>query len=409
MFYVQGDDTFRRAKLTTAATCAGDYLLFSLDMAAPVSDTFWYLIEAPSTHNEEGDILNFGISNVDKYPFHACLPQLACYELWVYNQSFSASSYIGSSLLCSGSDSGDPPAYIMTIDGVEAQGRCFRSANAESIAFGSCDVPWQTLADGKDVRNVSEGRRRNSFLEGDDQLDSPRLVFIFVFLVILAFCLACCGCVCHQSCYHKQGRHTRSASNDTNIQRSRSDSNGVNFRQAVVLRDEQAGITPPRDLSGAATIGPTFGSQQRKAYIKANLVTHTLTASDICSFTSERSNRMEAAFYRIAFEGGGYIRSSIQSLGLRVSTHAPPSSSSDSVAGKENSSSRPSIAKCGICLEEYTQGDVVCCSSNPSCIHGFHANCMSEWLLDNEECPNCRVKYFETDDDLPDKFENFEE
>ena len=57
----------------------------------------------------------------------------------------------------------------------------------------------------------------------------------------------------------------------------------------------------------------------------------------------------------------------------------------------------PFDESCGICLEEYEDGDEIAWSKNPSCRHAFHANCLKEWLSTREKpmqvCPTCRESY----------------
>lgn len=59
---------------------------------------------------------------------------------------------------------------------------------------------------------------------------------------------------------------------------------------------------------------------------------------------------------------------------------------------------------CTICLSSYTVGSDVVWSSNESCEHVFHANCIERWLLKQREgplCPCCRRDFvldpFETE------------
>lgn len=46
--------------------------------------------------------------------------------------------------------------------------------------------------------------------------------------------------------------------------------------------------------------------------------------------------------------------------------------------------------ECPICLTAYNEGDEVSPSTNESCAHMFHRECVYEWLLQREECPMCR-------------------
>jgi len=51
---------------------------------------------------------------------------------------------------------------------------------------------------------------------------------------------------------------------------------------------------------------------------------------------------------------------------------------------------------CAVCLSAYSVGDVVTWSSNPSCIHAFHRECVLDWLIKQENetpCPCCRQEF----------------
>lgn len=54
---------------------------------------------------------------------------------------------------------------------------------------------------------------------------------------------------------------------------------------------------------------------------------------------------------------------------------------------------------CAICLESYVVGDEVIWSSNSSCPHVFHSNCIIPWLAKKEEpkCPCCRQSFCEVE------------
>lgn len=56
----------------------------------------------------------------------------------------------------------------------------------------------------------------------------------------------------------------------------------------------------------------------------------------------------------------------------------------------------PSKELCTICLDEYTEGDQLAWSRNPSCHHVFHRTCLEDWLNKmRKECPVCRSSYFD--------------
>lgn len=51
------------------------------------------------------------------------------------------------------------------------------------------------------------------------------------------------------------------------------------------------------------------------------------------------------------------------------------------------------VRTCFICLCDYEEGDIVCCSPNSQCVHMFHQNCIEEWLMRHDDCPCCRNDY----------------
>ena len=48
---------------------------------------------------------------------------------------------------------------------------------------------------------------------------------------------------------------------------------------------------------------------------------------------------------------------------------------------------------CNICLMEFEVGEDVSWSRNQDCIHGFHKECILDWLMVKNECPVCRREY----------------
>uniref|UniRef100_A0A7C8ZP34 RING-type E3 ubiquitin transferase n=1 Tax=Opuntia streptacantha TaxID=393608 RepID=A0A7C8ZP34_OPUST len=44
---------------------------------------------------------------------------------------------------------------------------------------------------------------------------------------------------------------------------------------------------------------------------------------------------------------------------------------------------------CSICLSEYQPNEEL--KILPQCLHGFHSDCIDQWLLSNGTCPICRV------------------
>ena len=48
---------------------------------------------------------------------------------------------------------------------------------------------------------------------------------------------------------------------------------------------------------------------------------------------------------------------------------------------------------CDICLLDYEEGEELAWSHNEGCIHAFHKECITDWLLRNPKCPLCRRDY----------------
>ena len=56
---------------------------------------------------------------------------------------------------------------------------------------------------------------------------------------------------------------------------------------------------------------------------------------------------------------------------------------------------------CSICLSEYKKNEEICYSRNPACPHMFHKECILEWIMHNNECPNCRQVFLDPTFDDP--------
>eukprot|EP00553_Chaetoceros_curvisetus_P014406 CAMPEP_0204644008 /NCGR_PEP_ID=MMETSP0718-20130828/1153_1 /ASSEMBLY_ACC=CAM_ASM_000674 /TAXON_ID=230516 /ORGANISM="Chaetoceros curvisetus" /LENGTH=191 /DNA_ID=CAMNT_0051665425 /DNA_START=188 /DNA_END=763 /DNA_ORIENTATION=+ len=65
------------------------------------------------------------------------------------------------------------------------------------------------------------------------------------------------------------------------------------------------------------------------------------------------------------------------------------------MSDRDDGSSLYSPKTCAICLEPYKVGDEICWSKNEKCPHAFHLDCMTEWLMENDDCPLCRENYLE--------------
>jgi len=94
--------------------------------------------------------------------------------------------------------------------------------------------------------------------------------------------------------------------------------------------------------------------------------------------------------------------SSRSSLGSRSSSRMfslmDRSGESDSLPSREKSAWLRATWKnrcCPICLSEFKIGEEICWPSNKTCVHAFHKDCMTGWLMKNDECPCCRKGYLD--------------
>ncbi|VFQ71320.1 unnamed protein product [Cuscuta campestris] len=71
-----------------------------------------------------------------------------------------------------------------------------------------------------------------------------------------------------------------------------------------------------------------------------------------------------------------------------------PGLSEDEVAALEKQrfagEAEEEAPSCAVCLEEYTEGDVITPLSS-SCSHKFHNGCIAKWLRRKRTCPVCRA------------------
>lgn len=69
------------------------------------------------------------------------------------------------------------------------------------------------------------------------------------------------------------------------------------------------------------------------------------------------------------------------------------------LADTESTTKLVCVEPCSICLNDYTEGDILCWSQNSKCQHAFHKDCAMEWLMQSTECPLCRNNYLSLDGD----------
>jgi Ring finger domain len=126
---------------------------------------------------------------------------------------------------------------------------------------------------------------------------------------------------------------------------------------------------------------------RRRASIDANMKVHQWRSggNNDALYDEESALSMRTA----ASSGDGHDASEQTSLDYLRSTSAlcPPA---------RDDPTTPSFAdSCVICLSSFKTNDLVCESNQRDCIHLFHAACMKEWLLTNNHCPVCRVRYLD--------------
>ena len=69
------------------------------------------------------------------------------------------------------------------------------------------------------------------------------------------------------------------------------------------------------------------------------------------------------------------------------------------VIDTESTTKLVEVEPCSICLNDYTEGDILCWSQNSECQHAFHKDCAMEWLMQSTKCPLCRSNYLSLDGD----------
>lgn len=51
------------------------------------------------------------------------------------------------------------------------------------------------------------------------------------------------------------------------------------------------------------------------------------------------------------------------------------------------------VHSCDICLLAFEKGQIVAWSHNAQCEHAYHLDCITDWLIKQKTCPNCRADY----------------
>jgi len=95
----------------------------------------------------------------------------------------------------------------------------------------------------------------------------------------------------------------------------------------------------------------------------------------------------------------GFIKQMLPTLNYNKTTNTGTLETEKPEDGIGNDESK-SVQLCTICLEEYEVGDKIGWSRNDQCHHGFHKQCIVEWLMTHDDCPNCRNSYYSFDEEL---------
>jgi hypothetical protein len=117
-------------------------------------------------------------------------------------------------------------------------------------------------------------------------------------------------------------------------------------------------------------------------------------------FSSSSFDDSIASYLYLNISQANRIRaSSTGSLPTAVNSSTIPTSSSlNSLTSTSKNYQRRIANQCAICLCDYNRGDTIVISSNTSCPHAFHQECIVEWLVKMQEgtpCPCCRQTFVE--------------
>lgn len=107
-----------------------------------------------------------------------------------------------------------------------------------------------------------------------------------------------------------------------------------------------------------------------------------------CFLSSRRSSRPPPSLPEVQLDS--------RSMAAADKQVAPPTlvfSSGMKLAGAE--------AECAICLSEFVEGEGIRVMGQ--CKHGFHVQCIQEWLSSHSSCPTCRGSCLPTSAHLPTK------
>ena len=244
--------------------------------------------------------------------------------------------------------------------------------NPTSDALGFVDARFDTmlLSHGAD-----EEHRRLQAAEGD----SPgRIDILRIYLVVLALCFIIpVFYYCRMHCEDRQSRRLRdleriAAALEESMQveqHNRENSEETRALRKKYLEERRARIL---QLFGPVQMVLSSGKFKESAMEDVVDVEQGAAISDNDETKRNQTLWEEEDVYR---EETTFVE--IPKQGLLAST----------------SSSRLVPNLCAICLSNYEVGENIVWSSNPSCEHAFHADCMEHWLVKQRGpplCPCCR-------------------
>jgi hypothetical protein len=197
---------------------------------------------------------------------------------------------------------------------------------------------------------------------GQQDSTSQGMTAPFFFLIILVILVAIFFC-CNSPCIRRLARSSNNSEPPPQRQRPRSE---------LGTSDVEEGLN-------------------RKEFVKSNLPYRTVdvgedeTTSDAAS-VNRRSSR---SLHKINLSVRSIPEGSAEEENARASSIARSSFMSTGSANR--------IPVCSICLSGFHKGDEVAWSTNPSCNHEYHRDCIHDWLMSHEDCPLCRNVFLPKD------------
>jgi hypothetical protein len=160
-------------------------------------------------------------------------------------------------------------------------------------------------------------------------------------------------------------------------------------------KEENTNPTNNNDIEegGGGSDNDDGGEKKNKTNDKLNT---TLSTDDSNSVRNNDDDTNENASERAATPNNW--QESLRNIAGTVSSGLFGIQGNDNTTNSITNSERDNNTDrtCPICLEEYKPGDEICSSPNEHCDHVFHASCMTDWLMNHDNCPLCRADYLNT-------------